>query len=251
MKKQFIFVVILLVTLGVANHTGEAQTMSTLAMFDEDVAQCRRVVREYCAIVRDMMKEKELDPVKQERGIALVQQARQRWIGVISKWGENPPAEYASDPVFRARLRDFANALEDMEGSLSSGDTRRSFMACGFGCGLFVAMHEQNGISYALDALFHLRKSVNTAGTIVKAQNLEKVRPLLIDVMRMRDRVLTAPAPWPRGDERLIPYYEAVRQLSRKLDEWVLAVDANDLQASLAAHSELFVQINKAYGLVL
>ena len=31
----------------------------SLAQFDEDVAVCRRVIRDYCAIVQDMMKDKD------------------------------------------------------------------------------------------------------------------------------------------------------------------------------------------------
>lgn len=242
---------ILLAALVVEGHAVQEQTASTLMIFDEDTAQCRRVVREYCAIVQDMAAEKETNPEKQEKALTLLRQARSLWSEVMNKWSDSPPPEYASDAAFKARLRDVANALEDMERALSAGDARRSFVACGFGCGLFVTMHEQNGLSYAVDSLFHLRKTMRSAGAAQKAHGIAKVRPMVGQALRQRDDVLTAPAPWPDGDERLAPYFEAIRELSRYTDEWALAVQANDLQAAQAAHKELLVQINRAYGLAL
>ncbi len=230
---------------------GQTRTSSSLKQFDNQAAQCRRVVRKYCAVVREMMKEKEIDPLKQEKGLALLKDARKQWAAVAERWSADPPAEYASDKSFKARLQDFANALEDMEKALEAGDVRRSFMACSFGCGLFVAMHEQNALFYALDALYHLRKSVKTGGVVSQSRGLERLRPLMFDIMQKRDRVLTAPAPWQKGDNRLAPYYEAVRQLSRNLDEWALAVGANDSEAARAAHKKLLEEINTAYGLAL
>jgi len=85
----------------------------------------------------------------------------------------------------------------------------------------------------------------------MKAQGIDNVRPLLPEILQKRDRVLVAPAPWRRGDDRLLPYYDSVRQLSRQMDEFTLAVETNDLPAARAALKELLSQINQAYGLSL
>ncbi len=55
---------------------GHAQPSPELLQFDDEAAQCRRVVREYCAIVQEMMKDKQLNPAKQEEGLALLKDAR-------------------------------------------------------------------------------------------------------------------------------------------------------------------------------
>jgi hypothetical protein len=144
---------ILSLFLVAAAAPGQTQTSSSLMQFDDEAAQCRRVVREYCAIVQETMKEKELNSSKQEEGLALLKDARKQWGALSEKWGAHPPSEYAADAAFKARLQDFSDALEDMENALAAGHARRSFMACGYGCGLFVTMHEQNGLAYALDAL--------------------------------------------------------------------------------------------------
>ena len=63
-----------------------------------------------------------------------------------------------------------------MEKALAAGDARRSLQSCSFGCGLFVAMHEQNGLNYALDKLYHLRADIKTTEAVMKTQGLAGVR---------------------------------------------------------------------------
>lgn len=225
--------------------------MAPLTEYDEDAAVTRRVVREYCAIVQEMMAEKSVDPQKKKNGLRLLHQAQNLWNEFIAKWAEKPPVEYSTDKPYKARLQDFKNSLEDREKALAAGDARRSFNACSYGCGLFVTMHEQNGIKYALDALFHLRKSAKTIGAVMKTKNKDKVRELLDNTMTLRNNVLAAPSPWPTDDKRIVPYYEAVRQLSRQLDEMVLAINADNLEAAIEPHNKMLTEINKAYGLAL
>ncbi len=108
-----------------------------LAAFDEEVAGCRRVIGQCCAIVQDMAKEKELDAAAQTKGLTLLTEAQKQWTTIERAYAEPSPAEYARDPEFKARLRDIANALEDMQRALASGDPRRSMLPCGFACGQF------------------------------------------------------------------------------------------------------------------
>ncbi|NCB40633.1 MAG: hypothetical protein EOM80_17875 [Erysipelotrichia bacterium] len=241
---------VLFVLFSCMTQTCSAQT-ANLAKYDEDAAETRRVVREYCAIVQEMMTEKFADPQKQKNGLSLLHQAQNSWNKFMIKWADKRPLEYAADKSYKARLQDFKNALEDMEKTLATGDARRSFNACGYGCGIFVTMHEQNGLKYALDTLFHLRKAAKTIGAVMKSKRVDKVRELLNNTMTLRDKVLTAPAPWQGDDERIMPYYEAVRQVSRQLDEMVLAINADNIEAAVEPHKMMLTEINKAYGLAL
>lgn len=231
--------------------TAEDGTPPSLAEFDGEVAICRRVVREYCAIVQDMTKGRVLDTAKQERGLALLKEARTKWDAVQKKYAAHPPAEYALDNAFKARLKDFANALEDMEKALAAGDARRSFQACGFGCGLFVAMHEQNGLDYAIDKLFHLRKDIKTAQTLIKTKGLRAVQACLPAMLQKRDAVLLAPPPFPTADPRDASYQSAVAELSAALDRLAIATargDHTEVESILQQGLQL---VNKPYGLAL
>jgi len=250
MKTKIAFVPLLALFLSITSFAAPEKTPS-LVQFDEDVAQCRRVVRKSCAVVQEMMKDPQTDKTKQETGLVLLRNARKQWRTVQEKWGNNPPPEYTSDVSFRMRLQDFSNALEDMEKALVSGDAHRSFTACGSGCALFVTMHEENGLTYALDALFHLRKSMKTAGAVMKARGSEHVRLILPDLMQLRDAVLLAPLPWPAGDERNKSYDETIRQLSRAFDEWILSITSQTSAEAETHYARLMDMINKAYGMAL
>jgi hypothetical protein len=248
----FVHLATLAVILG-ASRLVAAQDVAapSLAAFDEDVAVCRRVVRDYCAIVQDMMKAAEPKPEQQAKGLALLKEAREMWNVIQKKYAALPPAEYAADKMFKARLQDFANSLEDMEKALAGGDARRSFQACGFGCGLFVTMHEENGLDYALDKLFHLRKDIKTAQVLIKTRGLDAVRARLPAMLQKRDAVLLAPPPFPSGHEKAAAYAAAVDELSSALDRLALAVAAGDTKQVQEILSSSLTLVNKPYGLAL
>ncbi len=253
MEKRTVLTLVMLTAMAGLPWPATAEDVSppSLAQFDEDVAVCRRVIRRYCAIVQDMMKEKELDTAKQEQGLALLADARQQWADIQSKYASSPPAEYAGYKAFKARLQDIANAAEDMEKALAAGNARRSMLACGFGCGLFVALHEENGLNYALDKLFHLRKTGKTAESVFNARGMEAVRPLLPVLLYLRDAVLLAPLPWPEGDARNGDYLAGVRELSAALDEMAVAAARGHAEKVGAILGRLTPLVNKPYGLAL
>lgn len=230
---------------------GAADTPPTLAQFDEEVAQCRRLIRDYCALAQELAKTEDVDKAKQEKALEILNAARAKWQPVLNRYANNPPTEYAADTQFKARLKDFDNALDDMQRALAAGQARRSFLACGFACGQFVKMHEDNGLPYALDRLFHLRQAANTAGAAMKTRGLDAVGALLPTLMERRDRVLLVPVPWPAGDERNAPYLEAIQDLSRAVDELALAVSAGDANRAAAILQGLVARINKPYALAL
>lgn len=228
-----------------------AQAAPTLADFDEDVARCRRLIRDYCAIAQEMARQPELDTARQQLALQFLRSASQEWQQVKVRYAADPPAEYSRDPQFKARLSDVENALEDMERNLAQGQARRSFQACGFGCGLFVKMHQENGLAYALDNLFALRQTAKTVESVMKTTGLEGVHPWMPFLLRQRDEVLLAPAPWPRSDERSEAYRDAVQELSRAIDDLALAASDGDTDRVSAGLQALVARINKPYTLAL
>lgn len=222
-----------------------------LESFDEEVAVFRRVVREYCAVVQSMMRENDLDSDQQKRGLALLAQARPLWRSIQDTYAANPPAEYAGDRSFRARLSDISNASDDMERALANGDARRSMLACGFACGLFVRMHEENGLNYAIDKLFHLRAEIRVSAAAVNVQGLAAVRDRIAGLLQKRDAVLLAPPPFKTDDARSSAYTEAVEELSRAMDQLALAVATEDQKQIRDILANGVSLVNKPYGIAL
>lgn len=227
------------------------QPPPSLAQFDEDVAQSRRLIRSYCALAQELAKSSEPDKDKQAQAMEFLKAAEEKWQLVVERYTDNPPAEYAGDATFNTRLRDFSNTLDDMHRALAAGQAWRSFLACGFSCGQFVKMHEDNGLVYALDRLFHLRQTANSVGAVMKTKGMGHVRELLPTLLERRDRVLLTSVPWPAGDERNVAYLEAVKEVSRSLDELALAVAANDAERTATLLQGMVARINKAYALAL
>lgn len=223
----------------------------TLTEFDADVAACRRTIREACAVVQELAPQKAPDPAKQAQALALIATARGQWNDVTSAHAGRPPAEYATDRQFRARFQDIGNALEDMERALAAGQARRSLHACGFGCGLFVAMHEDNGLAYGLDRLFALRKTAKTAATVLKTRGFAEAQRLVPALLRQRNEVWLAPLPWSAGGARNVAYTAALGELSAALDELGAAAAAGDEAAATRIIERLVPLINKPYGIAL
>lgn len=223
----------------------------SLANFDEDVAMSRRLIRQYCAIVQTMVPEASVDPEKQKKALGFLKEGIEKWAAVQKNYSTNPPAVYAKDPQFKARLHDIANALEDMLRALEAGQPRRSLLACGFGCGLCVTMHEENGLNYGVDKLFHLRKTAKTAQALLKTGHWEELKALIPRFLQQRDMVLLAPLPWPDGDKRNDQYLEAVRDLSQTCYYLALAINQNDRKKAAELLGGIVPIINKPYGLAL
>jgi len=253
MKKRTVLPLVMLTAMAClpCPATTEGVAPPSLAQFDEEVAVCRRAVRDYCTIVQNMMKTAEPDPEQQAKGLALLKDAREKWDVIQKKYSSLPPVEYAGDKAFKARLQDFANALEDMEKALAAGDARRSFQACGFGCGLFVTMHEENGLDYALDKLFHLRKDIKTAQVLITTRGMATVRARLPAMLQKRDAVLLAPPPFPAGNPKAEAFRSAVAELSAALDRLAAAAARGDTAEVEAILGQGLSLVNKPYGIAL
>lgn len=240
---------VLVATVVLAKDSPSAQY--SLTVFDEEVAVCRRLVRNYCAIVQNMASSPTIDKNQQADGLRLLSDARKQWAAIQSKYSVNPPEQYAKDQAFKARLSDFANALEDMERALGAGDARRSFNACSFGCGLFVSMHEQNGLNYALDKLYHLRSDLKTSAVVMKTQGMDALRMRMPGLLQKRDAVLLAPPPFPPNHEKANAYMTAVEELSHALDRLAQAIAAGDKKQIKEILTNALMLVNKPYGIAL
>ena len=180
-----------------------------------------------------------------------LKEAQSQWAAIRAKYQNNPPMEYARDGRFNVRLTEIAEAMEDMVAHLEAGRAKRSFQACGFGCGLFVSLHEENGLTYALDKLFHLRKSLKTAVAVNKSVGLDGLKSVLPDLMIQRNRALMAPCPCPDDAQRCQEYQAALKVVSSRLDDLAVAVNRDDAETATRILDGLLDSCNNAYGLAL
>jgi hypothetical protein len=234
-----------------ATQEEKAAPQISLKTFDEDVAQSRRQMRAYCAIAQELMTANAPDAAKQEAAVKYLKEAQTLWGAVRQKYQDNLPVEYSRDAKFRVRLAEISEAMDDMLLHLEGGRAKRSFQACGFACGLFVNMHEENGLDYALDRLFHLRKTIKTAVELNKAAGLNGIAKMVPDLLQKRDNVFLAPCPWPDDAKQCQEYLVALKKLSAGLDDLTLAVAKRDNKEASKILNGLSELCNSAYGLAL
>ena len=224
---------------------------NTLKEFDEDVALCRREMRKYCATVQQMMKESQIDKVKKQEARKHLYRAHCQWESIRTTYQNNPPQEYAEDNKFKGRLADIANAMKDMKKNLMTGQAKKSFQACAFACGLFVKMHEENGLSYALDHIYHLRKVAKAVIAAGKIGGTEAVKGFLPKLLFLRNQVILAPCPFPEDSARCNEFYRAVGELSSMLDDLASSIIKKNDGETVNILNNLLNAVSKPYGLAL
>jgi len=223
----------------------------SLKRFDDDVARCRREMRASCGIVQELMTVQQPDASKRAEALENLKHAREQWATIGTRYQDNAPAEYARDAQWKGRLADIGFAMDDMLAHLEAGRFKRSFQSCGSGCGLFVAMHEDNNLVYALDRLFYLRKTAKTVVAVSRNTNLDGVADVLPALLEQRNRVLVAPCPCPEDARRCRQYQTALRNISGGLDDLAIAVGRKDAATAAGLLDELVASANEAYGAAL
>lgn len=244
-------VTLLALPLIVAQPTAQTAERPTLAQFDEHVVQARRVMRQYCGIAQTLAGPAPADPASQARALQLLRETRARWEEIMQAYAGAPPLEYARDKDFAGRLRDIANAMGDMERALEAGAARHSSRACGYACGLFVALHEDNGLEYPLDKLYHLRREIRTAQGLLAAKGLDGVRTRLSRLLAAREAAMVVSPVGGAQDPRGVEYETALRELSRGLDAVARAAARGEADGTATALANATRLANHAYGLAL
>lgn len=243
-----LFLLLLLFLPQLTLHAAENDSQPTLADFDQAVLTARQHMRQFCSLVQEFMKQEESTTV--QKALAEITAASGQWQNLQETFTSTPPVEYAGDPQFTVRLKTIALLLDEMRSNVEAGKYKMSFFNCAFTCGLFVKMHEENGLVYAADRLFHLRKSVKAAAAAVN-NGVDGVSKLLQVMQQQRDRVLAAPCPAANDAEKCKKYQAEVKTIAGLIDELTLNLANEHPQAVKEIMPRLLSTINRAYGLAL
>lgn len=209
----------------------------------------RQEMRKYCGLVQQLIKQP--DTRKQEKGLEHIQQSMVLWEKVQHKFQSQPPAEYRQDEKFSARLNAIHQGMIDMEKHLTNGMFRDALKTCGATCALFVKMHEENNLVYAADRLFHLRKLAKKMIDEEKKSGLASIKPMLGDLLKLRDNVFLATCPAPDDQSNCRNYQSALKLLSAQLDELAISVVNGNQTAAENILENIVSSINLAYGIAL
>lgn len=254
MKRRYLYLVMISLTL-VAWQARSARsqtvtpeirnqplTTSITSDFDKDVADFRRTLRATCGKLQSpkaasVIRSEDLDLLKDH------------WSKLQTYYTMHRPDRYANDRRFVARMDEIHSQFATMNDQYRNGRYESAVAACGKACALFVSMHEENGLIYASDKLFILRKSCKTALAAFDSGGASATLGGLQLLLFQRDQMLLAPCPESPGE--CTSYTEAIHRISARVDDLAIAqrrANKLEIRAALVA---LLTQINNDYDISL
>lgn len=247
MKKLNKFFYVIIVILLSSSLFAQSSSVK-LSDFDEAVRGSRVEMRKYCAIVQQLMKES--DEAKKNEALAHLTKSINLWSDV-NKFSNNVPEEYSGDKNFSQKLNQLYNKLEEMKNKLVENNFKESFNACGAACGLFVKLHEENNLDYALDKLFHLRKAVKKMQGDLTANDESLFENDIKSILQKRNDVIAVDMKLNPGLADNEEYRKYIMEISDSIDEIAFNYfNKKDIQLEEKLN-DLFATINKAYTLAL
>lgn len=232
---KFFSGLMMVLTFTILTHAAES---SALIDFDEQVLSARQHMRSYCALIQQVMKTN--DEMAAQKALKEVQQAGMLWNKLQKQFAQNPPPEYAADAQFTERLKTMQLLFDEMAVNVQNKKYAMAFHNCAYACGLFVKMHEENGLVYVSDRLFHLRKTLKSAQALHAAGH--SLLNELPEIQRLRDRVYLAPLP-PNSTFSMV-----LDDLSKKINHLVLQVSNDNKPEINQLLTDLLKQINDLYA---
>ena len=216
--------------------------------FDEAVRNSRVEMRKYCALVQQLMKEN--DEAKKNEALAHLSKSISLWSDV-NKFSNNVPEEYSGDKNFSGKLNQLYNKLEEMKNQLVKNNFKESFEACGAACGLFVKLHEENNLDYALDKLFHLRKAVKKMQSDLISNDESLIENDIKSILLKRNDVVAVDMKLNPGLADNEEYRNYIMEVYDLIDEIAFSYfNKKEIQLKEKLN-DLFSIINKAYSLAL
>ena len=247
MKKlnKFFYVIILML---LSNSLFAQSSSAKLTDFDEAVRSSRVEMRKYCALVQQLMKEN--DAAKKNIAVTHISNSIDLW-KEVEKFGDNIPEEYAGDKNFPQELIQLSVKLDEMKSKLVEDQFKESFEACGAACGLFVKLHEENNLHYALDKLFHLRKAVKKMQGDLTANDESLIENDIKSILQKRNDVVAVDMKLNPGLADNEEYRKYIMEVSDLTDEIAFNYFNKKVIQLEEKLNDLFATINKAYSLAL
>lgn len=246
--KKILIIVFTLIYVFNSDVAAQNSPSSELLAFDNAVRNSRVEMRKYCALVQQLMKEN--DDTKKNEAVTHITNSIKLW-NDVRKFTENVPAEYSDENRFGEKLVQINSKLDEMKSKLVDNQFQESFNACAAACGLFVKLHEENNLDYALDKLFHLRKAVKKLQNDFTEGNEEVIANDINSLLQKRNEVIIVKLILSPSLSNEKEYKNYIMEMSSIIDELSFGyVNKNEIQLDNKL-ADLLTVINKAYSLAL
>lgn len=232
LTKKFFFVLFVLLT----NSFMFAQSNS----FDKEAATWHKKAVMTCGMLRDM---KTFDQQKMLNNLAELSSE----LKVLQeKYANNPPSEYANDPLWKNYFEDLADNILIVKERVENKQYRLAQNNCGNFCRIFGRMHKNNGLTDLTDLMFSLRAEIRGAMDMYNAQNFAGAKESLEMIKNLLNKV--------DGKAKIFEnknFEEAYEPLKSSVTKWIEAIEKDDSKSVLENFGLFMNSFPKPYGMTL
>lgn len=230
--KKFFFVLFVLITSSFVF----AQSKS----FDKEIAPWHKKAVMTCGMLRDM---KTFD---QQKMLNNLDDLSTQLNALQTKYAENPPEEYAKDPLWKNYFEDLADNVAIVKERVENKQYRLVQNYCGNFCRIFGRMHKNNGLTDLTDMMFSLRAEIRGAMDMYNAKNVVGAKESLVMVKKLLNKVDEKAKAFENKN-----FEEAYEPLKTSVTKWIEAVDKNDSKSVMENFGLFMSSFPKPYGMTL
>lgn len=205
--------------------------------FDRDVKPWHKKATLTCGMMRDM---KTFHP---EKMLANLSELDNELKTISEKYLNNPPKEYAADPLWKTYFEDLADNIRIVRGRVERKEYRLAQKYCGQFCMTFGKMHKTNGRVTLTDMLFSLRMEVRNAQDMLNAGNIDGAKTHVTTLAKLHENIQHQ-----LGQPNNAKLSELQKPLMDAYDQWVVAVNDGDSKKAESALMTFMNEFPKLYG---
>ncbi len=208
--------------------------------FDKEAASWHKKAVMTCGMLRDM------DNFDQQKFLKNLDDLETALKFFSKKYLDNPPAEYANDPLWKTYFEDLSDNTNIIRVRVEKKEYRLAQKYCPFYCMTFGKMHRNNGRTDLTDVMFSWRAEVKNAMDMFAAGNVDGAKNHLEMVDRMYGKLKSYQQKKndPKFDELFTPIEEIVK-------EWKDGVENKNIEKAKTNFGKFMNEFGKPYGYTL
>jgi hypothetical protein len=219
--------------------------MSSLAFaqtnsFDKDAAPWHKKAVMTCGMLRDM------NTFDQQKMLKNLDELSAELKTLQEKYADNPPAEYANDPLWKTYFEDFADNIAIVKERVEKKQYRLVQNYCGNFCRIFGRIHKNNGTTDLTDVMFALRAELRMGMDMFNAKNIKGTKESLPAIKNLLNKVDMKAKEFNNKnfDEGYLP-------LKTSVEKWIEAVEKNESKSVMENFNLFMNSFPKPYGVTL
>jgi hypothetical protein len=233
MKPQKFFLALLLF---VTSSFAFAQTKS----FDEEIAPWHKKAVMTCGMLRTM------DTFDQQKFMKNLDELEAELKIISEKYANNPPAEYANDPLWKNYFEDLADNIAIVKERVENKQYRLVQNYCGNFCRIFGRMHKNNGTSDLTDVMFALRAEISMTMDMYNAQNYKGAKENLNLVKALLSKAVKKAEM--KNSREFATQFEPLKSSA---ESWSEAIEKDNKQAVADSFNNFMNAFPKPYMMTL